>query len=190
MSLLHEFLVAERDEILGNGIRLRAIGELDRLPSHVRAVLDPLQHISSTNDAMVLTLALSYGGREEIAAAARAVAEAVARGELQCQDIDVETLAQHVPSVSVGDPDLLIRTGGEIRISNFLLWGAAYSELHFSPTLWPDFDAEDLYRAVAAYQARERRFGLTSAQLRSAPAPANAVDLPAPIVRGAIGARR
>ncbi len=167
MSLLREFLLSEREEILGNGIRLRAIGDLSRLPPEVRNVLDPLRQESTSNGAMTLTLALSYGGREEIADAARALAHAVANGTLRPEEITPELMQSKIASVAVGDPDLLIRTGGELRISNFLLWGAAYSELHFSPTLWPDFDAEDLYKAVAAYQQRERRFGKTSAQVRA-----------------------
>ncbi|MBL8679254.1 MAG: di-trans,poly-cis-decaprenylcistransferase [Myxococcales bacterium] len=166
MSLLREFLVSERGEILDNGIRLRAIGDLARLPPEVRGVLDPLANDSATNGAMTLTLALSYGGREEIADAAKDLARAVAAGQLDPEAITPELLQSRIASVAVGEPDLLVRTGGELRISNFLLWGAAYSELHFTPKLWPDFDADDLYRAVAAYQSRERRFGLTGAQVK------------------------
>ncbi len=167
MSLLREFLVSERGEILGNGIRLRAIGDLTRLPMEVRGVLDPLANDSASNGAMTLTLALSYGGREEIADAARDLARAVAAGQLDPEAITPELLQSRIASVAVGDPDLLIRTGGELRISNFLLWGAAYSELHFTQKLWPDFEPEDLYQAIGAYQARERRFGLTGAQVRT-----------------------
>jgi undecaprenyl diphosphate synthase len=189
MTLLRDFLVSEREEILENGIRLRAIGDLARLPAHVRAVLEPLETMSADNRGMVLTLALSYGGREEIAAAARRLGEAVLRGEIRPDQIDAAAVARYVPSVSVGDPDLLIRTGGEIRISNFLLWGAAYSELHFSESLWPEFGPDDLWKAVAAYQARERRFGLTASQTRtqrpqapvSCDEPARKVDAPAPV---------
>lgn len=170
MTLLYDFLLSERDEIMRNGIRLRAIGDLERLPILVRSVLEPLATMSAANDGMVLTLALSYGGREEIANAARKLAEKVARGELRPDQIDAAMLSSAVPSVSVGDPDLLIRTGGELRISNFLLWGAAYSELHFSAALWPDFGPEQLWEAVAAYQNRERRFGLTGSQVRGSSA--------------------
>lgn len=169
MALLRDYLASERDEILGSGVRLRAIGDLSRLPANVRELLDPLAVTSSNNQGLVLTLALSYGGREEITAAARSLAAAVQRGELQPEQIDVETLTRFVPSVSVGDPDLLIRTGGELRLSNFLLWGAAYSELHFTSTLWPDFTTDDLWSAIAAYQSRERRFGLTGSQARALP---------------------
>jgi undecaprenyl diphosphate synthase len=165
MQLLREFLLTERDEILDNGIRLNAVGNLGRLPALVRAVLDPLRKDSETNGQMTLTLALSYGGREEIAAAARELAKAVASGRIQLEDVTPDALHAHMPSLTVGDPDLVIRTGGERRISNFLLYGLAYAELHFADVLWPDFAAEDLYAAVASYQNRERRFGLTGEQL-------------------------
>jgi undecaprenyl diphosphate synthase len=191
MSLLREFLVSERGEILDNGIRLRAIGDLSRLPPEVSGVLDPLANDSAANGAMTLTLALSYGGREEIADAARDLARAVAAGQLDPEAITPELLQSRIASVAVGDPDLLIRTGGELRISNFLLWGAAYSELHFTPKLWPDFDAEDLYQAINAYQSRERRFGMTGAQVRTLHAGKEGADLsPARVAQGmAQGAR-
>jgi undecaprenyl diphosphate synthase len=104
-------------------------------------------------------LALSYGGREEIAEAARRLAMQVREGTLDPEDIDVESIAKNIPSIAVGEPDLIIRTGGEKRISNFLLFGLAYSELVFSDSLWPDYSADDFYDAIAQYQARERRFG-------------------------------
>lgn len=160
MLLLRDFLLSERDEILDNGIRLNAIGNLGRLPGIVRAVLDPLRKESASSSEMTLTLALSYGGREEIATAAREMASEVARGALRPEDVTEDALHRRMPSLRVGDPDLVIRTGGERRISNFLLYGLAYAELHFSDTLWPDFDAVDLYEAIASYQGRERRYGL------------------------------
>jgi undecaprenyl diphosphate synthase len=159
MGLLREFLVSERDEILHNDIRLVAIGDLGRLPPVVRDVLDPLRQASSGNGKMTLALALSYGGREEIAAAARELALEAAAGRLDASTIDDALLATRIPSLSVGDPDLIIRTGGEQRISNFLLYGAAYAELAFTDRLWPDFDEDDLFDALASYQRRERRFG-------------------------------
>jgi len=176
MDLLHEYLLAERDEILSNGIRLRAIGDVARLPTHVRDVLDGLASVSAANNAMTLSLALSYGGREEVVAAVQNVARRVARGDVRPDEIDEAMVAHEIPSVSVGDPDLLIRTGGEIRISNFLLWGAAYSELHFSPVLWPEFGAEDLFVAIAAYQQRQRRFGLVSGRCHDASLEATSVE--------------
>jgi undecaprenyl diphosphate synthase len=164
MQLLREFLLTERDEILDNGIRLNAVGNLGRLPSLVRAVLDPLRRESAPNGEMTLTLALSYGGREEIAHAARELARAVAAGRIRPDDVTAEAMRANMPSLAVGDPDLVIRTGGERRISNFLLYGLAYAELHFADVLWPDFEARDLYAAIASFQNRERRFGLTGAQ--------------------------
>jgi len=160
MELLREFLLTERGEILGNGIRLNAVGNIGRLPHLVRAVLDPLRRESEPNHEMTLTLALSYGGREEIVDAARELARRVEAGEIRAADVTEPALHGLMPSLTVGDPDLVIRTGGERRISNFLLYGLAYAELHFADVLWPDFDAEHLYEAVASYQSRERRFGL------------------------------
>jgi undecaprenyl diphosphate synthase len=159
MELLRDFLLSERNEILDNGIRLNAIGNLGRLPALVRAVLDPLRDESSDRHDMTLTLALSYGGREEIASAARELAKEVKAGRIDPDDVTAERLHERMPSLSVGDPDLIIRTGGERRISNFLLYGLAYAELHFADVLWPDFQSEDLYSAIASYQTRERRFG-------------------------------
>jgi undecaprenyl diphosphate synthase len=166
MELLREFLLSERDEILGNGIRFNAVGNLGRLPGIVRAVLEPLKEASRDNDAMTLTLALSYGGREEIAAVARELAKQVKEGSLDASEIDAELLRRRMPSLSVGDPDLVIRTGGEQRISNFLLYGLAYAELFFSNALWPDFSEHDLHAAIASFQGRERRFGLVGGDPR------------------------
>ncbi len=160
MTLLREYLLSERLEILDNGIRLAAVGDLDRLPKPVRQVLDGLCTESADNTRMTLTLALSYGGQEEIARAAQELAREVQRGRLRPEDIDVRALERRVPSLRVGNPDLIIRTGGEQRLSNFLLFGSAYAELYFSHRLWPDFTEEDLFAAIACYQRRERRFGL------------------------------
>jgi undecaprenyl diphosphate synthase len=159
MHLLHEFLVTERDEILSNGIRLTAIGEPERLPGFVRDALVELREASKHNDKMVLCLALSYGGREEILAAARALVRRATDGDPTLNGIDEATFRSLLPSVGPGDPDLIIRTGGELRLSNFLLWGSAYAELYFTHKLWPDFGEEDLYAAIEDYQKRERRFG-------------------------------
>jgi undecaprenyl diphosphate synthase len=159
MALLREYLVTEREEILDNGIRLAAVGEIDELPGPVRAVLDTLCRESSHNDQMTLTLALSYGGQEEIVTAMRELAREVAAGRLEPDAIDAALLSARIPSLRVGAPDLIIRTGGEHRLSNFLLFGSAYAELHFSERLWPDFDERDLFEAIASYQRRERRFG-------------------------------
>lgn len=160
MVLLHDYLQNERLEILDNGIRLNAVGELDKLPGMVRQALEHLRDESADNDAMTLTLALSYGGQEEIAAAARKLAEDVRAGRIAPEDIDVDALSGHIPSQAMGAPDLIIRTGGEQRLSNFLLFGSAYAELYFSQKLWPEFGEEDLFAAIASYQRRQRRFGL------------------------------
>lgn len=177
MDLLKEFLLTERGEILGNGIRLQAVGNLGRLPGFVRAVLDPLRNESVNNHDMTLTLALSYGGREEIALAARELANDVVAGRIKSDEITPDALRVRMPSLAVGDPDLVIRTGGEQRISNFLLYGLAYAELVFSDKLWPEFDATDLYTAIASYQQRERRFGRVGkpAQMASGLEPATQV---------------
>jgi undecaprenyl diphosphate synthase len=159
MSLLYDYLVTQRQELLDTQIGLDAVGELDRLPAPVRQVLDALRDETRPGAQMMLTLALSYGGREEIAAAARGLAERAAAGSLDPASIDADSFGTLLPSLRVGAPDLIIRTGGEMRISNFLLYGAAYAELYFSERLWPDFREEDLFAAIASYQRRERRFG-------------------------------
>jgi undecaprenyl diphosphate synthase len=159
MGLLEEFLTSERDEILDNGIRLVAIGDLGRLPELVRKALDPLARDSSDNTKMTLALALSYGAREEIADVARALAVEASKGALDPASIDASLIAAKIPSLGAGDPDLILRTGGEQRLSNFLLYGAANAELVFSDRLWPDFDEADLFEAIATYQERARRFG-------------------------------
>jgi len=160
MALLHDYLRSEREEILDNGIRLEAVGELHQLPDWVKSALDTLREESAGNDAMTLTLALSYGGQEEIVAAAKSLAIEVAAGRMSADDIDVAALEARVPSLRVGKPDLIIRTGGEHRLSNFLLFGSAYAELFFSDCLWPDFGEEDLFAAISSFQRRQRRFGL------------------------------
>lgn len=166
MELLREYLESERAEILDNGIRLNAIGEVERLPRYVREPLDKLREESAHNTGMVLTLALSYGGREELLQAARRLALDVARGEvdpvqLQEKDLEARLWTHDLPQL-----DLVIRTSGEHRISNFLLWQMAYAELCFCDILWPDFRTEAFLNCVAEYQQRERRFGLTSAQVK------------------------
>ncbi len=162
MELLREFLLSERDELLDNGIRLRMIGRRERLPSRVREVLEALERETEGLSDMTLTLALSYGGREELTDAVRLLAAQVAEGRLAPSDLDEARLEAAIPSMDVGPCDLLIRTGGEQRISNFLLWSAAYAELVFSERLWPDFQDADLLDALGVYQARDRRFGRVS----------------------------
>ena len=167
MDLLREYLAAERAEIMDNGIRLHAIGQLDRLPPRVREPLEELRALSAGNDRMVLTLALSYGGREEIVQMARRVAEEAALGTLRPDDIDARAVEDRLWTAGLPPLELVVRTSGEIRISNFLLWQLAYAELHLTETLWPDFGEADLLLALDDFQRRERRFGKTSAQLRT-----------------------
>ena len=153
---------AARHELVDNEIRLSAIGRLHKLPERAQSKLAGLSSETESFDGMTLTLALSYGGREELIDASRELARQARNGEIEPDDIDEKTLDAKLPSMRVGPVDLLIRTGGEQRISNFLLWGSAYAELYFTNELWPDFDARSLYQAIEAYQGRERRFGLVS----------------------------
>lgn len=165
MHLLRRYLIEERGEILDNDIRLVTIGDTKRLPRMVLRPLRELMEASAHNTGMVLCLALSYGGREAIASAARTMAQAVARGQLDPDDIDPDVFGEFLPSSELPSLDLLIRTSGERRISNFFLWELAYAELHFSPVLWPDFGEAELWAALRDYANRERRYGLTSGQL-------------------------
>lgn len=167
MGLLARFLVEERREILDNDIRLNAIGQIDRLPLAVRAALKELMHASRQNRGMVLTLALSYGSRAEIVDAARALAKKAAAGRLKPDAIDEAAFAAELGTAGLPDPDFLIRTSGELRLSNFLLWQLAYAEIFVTDVLWPDFRTPQLQIALDAYRNRERRFGKTSAQVRT-----------------------
>ena len=166
MALLARFLVAERREILENGVRLNAIGQIDRLPLPVRMALSELIASSRKNTGMVLTLALSYGGRAEIVEAARALVRKAVRGQITAEGITEDVFAAELSMAGLPDPDLLIRTSGELRLSNFLPWQLAYAEIHVTDTLWPDFRRPQLQEAFAVFGARERRFGKTGAQLR------------------------
>ena len=160
VGLLCECLVSERDELVDNEIRLCAIGRLHKLPQHAQSRLRMLTSETKSNEGMTLNLALSYGGREELIDAARELAANARDGVIDPNEIDEAALAKLLPSMDVGPVDLLIRTGGEQRISNFLLWGSAYAEFYFTDQLWPDFDANSLCYAIQAYQRRQRRFGL------------------------------
>jgi undecaprenyl diphosphate synthase len=165
MQLLREFLIDERSEILDNGIRLEALGDIERLPALVRDPLDELRAASSGNSKMVLTLALSYGGRESIAKAARQAAADIAAGIIRVDELDCDRLGSYLPTAKLPELDLLIRTSGEQRVSNFMLWEVAYAEMMFVDAMWPDFRRDHLYKCLDAYKTRERRFGLTTAQL-------------------------
>ncbi|MCL2012668.1 MAG: polyprenyl diphosphate synthase [Cystobacterineae bacterium] len=166
MALLSEYLLKERHEILDNQIKLNVIGELARLPAEVREPLLELCEASASHTEMVLTLAVSYGSREELVLAARRLAQKVAQGELSAEGIDEVAFEAELSTSGLPEVDMLVRTSGELRISNFLLWQIAYAELVFSSTLWPDFQEAQFLDALAEYQQRERRFGYTSAQLR------------------------
>lgn len=159
MLLLAEFLESERDELMRNGIRLNAIGQLDRLPPPVARRLDAVRAETARNHGTTLTLALSYGGRQEIVRAARSAAAAKGAA-LEAADLEAGLWTADLPEL-----DLLVRTSGERRISNFLLWQCAYAELVFTDVLWPDFRDAELFSAIAEFQARERRFGRTGAQV-------------------------
>jgi undecaprenyl diphosphate synthase len=168
MDLLREYLLKERRELLDNDIRLEAIGELEKLPRYVREPLEALRADSRDNRSMVLTLALSYGGREELVAMVRRVAEKAARGELEPSAVSEALVDATLWTAGLPPVDLVIRTSGERRLSNFLLWQSAYAELLFVDTAWPDFRGRELCECLLAFQDRERRFGKTGAQARTA----------------------
>ena len=159
MHLLAEFLESERGEMMRNGIRLNAIGDLERLPEAVQEKLRSVRAETAANGGMTLTLALSYGGRQELVQAARRAAAAKGAA-LDASDLEAALWTAGLPEL-----ELLVRTSGERRISNFLLWQCAYAELVFTDVLWPDFRDGELFAAIAEFQARERRFGMTGAQL-------------------------
>lgn len=159
MELLEKFLKERLPEMLKDNVRLRAIGRLDMLPQNVR---DELQHAiekTANNTAVTMTLALSYGGREEIVDAAKSIAKAAVAGELDPESITNDTFASHLYTADIPDPDLLIRTSGELRLSNFLLWQLSYAEIVITEKLWPDFRHDELVSAVEEFSKRDRRFG-------------------------------
>ncbi|RZJ31186.1 MAG: isoprenyl transferase [Flavobacterium sp.] len=166
MKLLVRYMKKEMNTLLDNNIRLNCIGNLEMLPASTHKQLLDVIEKTKTNSRMTLTLALSYGSREEIVQSVRAIADKVKNNVILPADIDELIINQHLYTQNLPDVDLLIRTSGEHRISNFLLWQIAYAELYFTDVLWPDFKAEDLYLALADYQKRERRFGKTSEQIK------------------------
>jgi undecaprenyl diphosphate synthase len=163
MRLLRRYARQERDELKRQGVEVRVHGELDRLPPAPRRAVDQIQDHTAGGQQLRLNLMISYGARAEIARAARRLAERVARGELNADAIDEAAVAAELYTADTPDPDLLIRTSGEQRISNFLLWQLAYTELVITPVLWPDFRRGHLYEAILEYQKRERRFGRVTA---------------------------
>ena len=159
MALLVEFCEQKRQLLMDKNIRFRVIGDRERLPSHARVAAELLEDATADNASMQLIIALSYGGREEIAHAARELARAVAAGTLQPDAIDADAISAHLWTHDVPDPDLVIRTSGELRVSNFLLWQIAYAEFVIDPRCWPDFDEAAFDAALAQYEQRDRRFG-------------------------------
>lgn len=159
MHMMNKYLVERLPEMQTKGVRLHAIGELYMLPEKNRRLLQESIDATAGNTTLNVVLALSYGSRQEITAAARALARKVQSGEMTPDDITPELLGRHLYTADMPDPDLLIRTSGEMRISNYLLWQISYAELHITDTLWPDFDRADFEEALAAYAERERRYG-------------------------------
>lgn len=165
MSLLLQFLLSQRERMLESGIRLRVIGDVARLSSSVQAALTKVEKETAHGEQMTLVLALSYGGRDEIMRAAREIARQAVAGDLDPDQLDNKLFSSFLDTGDIPEPDLLIRTSGEMRISNFFLWQAAYAELYFTDVLWPDFDADEMQKAFDDYLHRKRRFGLTDDQL-------------------------
>jgi undecaprenyl diphosphate synthase len=166
MELFMRALDKETRELNENNIRVRFIGELSAFSPELRAKVRQAEEQTCNNERMTLNVATNYGGRWDIVNAARAIAREVSSGTLSPEQIDEALFATHLALAGSEDPDLFIRTGGEMRMSNFLLWQSAYTELYFTPTLWPDFDAQAMDAAIAAYRSRERRFGLTGEQVQ------------------------
>jgi undecaprenyl diphosphate synthase len=163
MSLLEEYIEREKAELLANGVRVRVLGDLERLSPAARDAVDGVVNATASNDRLTVQLFISYGARAELVRAARRLAEAAVAGRLDPADIDDDAFRAQLYTNGSPDPDLLIRTSGEQRISNFMLWQLAYTELHIIPVLWPDFTRRDLFAAILEYQSRERRFGRVTA---------------------------
>jgi|SRR5580704_12526877 undecaprenyl diphosphate synthase len=167
MGLLRRFIRHDLAELHRNGVRVRVIGELDSLAPDIKRLLEEAEELTKANDQLTLVVAFNYGARQEIARAAKRLAQEVVAGRIEATAIDADLLAGQLDAPDLSEPDLLIRTGGELRLSNFLLWQAAYSELVFVPTHWPDFDRGHLEAAVAEFRQRERRFGGLAARTGS-----------------------
>jgi undecaprenyl diphosphate synthase len=167
MALMRSYLRRELKEMQDNQIALKAIGNLSQLPERVRRELEEVIAATAVGDRMDLTLALSYGGRHEIVQAVQSLAREVAAGRLKPEDIDAARFSRALYTAAMPDPDLIIRTSGEYRLSNFLLWQSAYTELYVTDTLWPDFREDEFRQALETYQQRQRRFGLTQEQIKA-----------------------
>lgn len=162
MGLLEEYIAREMADLKEQGVRVRFLGDLDRLPPSQRASVDRLMSHTAAGEKLALNILISYGSRAELTRAARLLAEEVRRGALDPADIDEDAIARKLYTAAWPDPDLLIRTSGELRLSNFLLWQLAYAELFVTPVLWPDFTRHHLWEAILEYQRRDRRFGKVS----------------------------
>jgi undecaprenyl diphosphate synthase len=182
MALMVDFARSECAELRQNGIQVRVVGEVERLPEHTRSAVDELINATAGGQRMTLTLALSYGARQDALRALRTIADKIRNGELTEQDIDEQAFRAAMSTHFLPDVDLLIRTGGESRVSDFLLFESAYAELLFLPCMWPDFTPETLQQALDHYRGLERRFGLTSEQLQVEEA-----SSPLALVRAALG---
>lgn len=167
MALLKKYIRVETARMLDSNIRFNVIGAREELPPDVNQAVQEAIDKTARNSGMVLTLALSYGARQELLTAAKRIAADLASGHLASDEVDEKTFSSYLFTSGMPDPDFLIRTSGEMRISNFLLWQLAYTELYFTDVNWPEFTAQELHRALHDYQCRERRFGLTSAQLQN-----------------------
>ncbi len=165
MKILDFYLKKELVRMQNENIRFNTIGRIEELPPEIQKIVRNAEEVTRQNDGMTLTLALSYGGRQEILSAVKEIAGKVQAGFLQVEDIDPQLFESFLSTHPLPDPDLLIRTSGELRISNFLLYQIAYTELHYTSVLWPDFSEDDLFRALIDYQKRERRFGRTREQI-------------------------
>ena len=166
MSLLVDTIVKETPTLMKNNVRLLTIGDTDRLPEAARRKFEGCIEETAGNTGLKLVIALSYSARWEIVNAARRMAADAVAGKLRVEDISEQTVSEYMTTRDMPDPDLLIRTSGELRISNFLLWQLAYSELYFTNCLWPEFTVDEFYKAIIDYQSRERRFGKTSEQVK------------------------
>lgn len=171
MGLLEHYLIAEQPKMMRYGIRLLAVGDRSRLPPSVRRTLEHVIDFTRDNKRMTVVLALSYSGRDEIVRMAKKIAREVKAGNYDADEIDEDLIAAHMDTPEVPDPDLLIRTSGEMRLSNFYLWQLAYSELYVTQTLWPDFREQEYFQALIEYQRRRRRFGRTDEQIVESESP-------------------
>ena len=163
MSLLEEYIAREADELERKGVQVRVLGEIDRLAPAAAKAVERVITQTAHCDKLILNLFISYGGRAELVRAARRIAQEVEAGHIRPDEVDEDLISRYLFTADIPDPDLVIRTSGELRLSNFLLWQVAYAELYISPVLWPDFGKRELYEAVLSYQSRERRFGRVTA---------------------------